>query len=449
MNTLRLTAMCLRLGLAAQKELTQAKMDALRDLQQKDAEAAKSRMDAIDKRLDDQISKMGQGVDRFGIWITVLLAGLGALGYFSVVRRTKAEAEDAARQWFDAHAKDLKNQIEQLKAEAQTARATIVESVEGVQEHGQSAKDGITKYVQTLQANVGDQTPHSDPKALQEAQDAVASRAEQLRNTAESSYSFDDWNTRAHAAYAANQLEDAAQHWRKAAEIPNAGSVRVAQALFNRGVTQGQLGQSAEAINTYNEVLHRFGDANEAALKEMVARAFINKGLVHRTLGQSTEAIESYDEVLRRLGDASEPALQELLAHALNSKAFAYLTEVKAQWSDQNTAGRFCNKHWITSTKRLARRHKYRASSWATVRMPNGNWEIQSQLNTIFIQACVPQIMAVKSCMKTHSKTSTLTPSPKTKACASWSSANGWLGRQNMTKAMLLGQPSRRMANFY
>jgi hypothetical protein len=60
--------------LAAQKELLQTQIEAAKALQQKET-------DAINKRIDDQLVQVGQGVDRFGILISVLLAGAGLLGY--------------------------------------------------------------------------------------------------------------------------------------------------------------------------------------------------------------------------------------------------------------------------------------------------------------------------------------------------------------------------------
>jgi TolA-binding protein len=48
-------------------------------------------------------------------------------------------------------------------------------------------------------------------------------------------------------------------------------------ALFNKGVTLGQLERSEEAVGVYDEVLARFGDATEAALREQVAQALQRK----------------------------------------------------------------------------------------------------------------------------------------------------------------------------
>ncbi|HEV2071789.1 MAG TPA: hypothetical protein VGR26_18550, partial [Acidimicrobiales bacterium] len=48
---------------------------------------------------------------------------------------------------------------------------------------------------------------------------------------------------------------------------------------FNTGVVLSELGRSAEEIEVYDEVVARFGDAPEAALREQVGRALVNKGV--------------------------------------------------------------------------------------------------------------------------------------------------------------------------
>ena len=73
----------------------------------------------------------------------------------------------------------------------------------------------------------------------------------------------------------------------------------------------------------YDEVMRRFGDATEAALREQVAKALFNKGVTLGALNRSEEAIAVYGEVVRRFGDATEAALREQVAGALFNKAMA------------------------------------------------------------------------------------------------------------------------------
>ncbi len=94
----------------------------------------------------------------------------------------------------------------------------------------------------------------------------------------------------------------------------------VAKALVNKGAVLGDSGKQEEAIAAYDEVLRRFGDSSESALKESVSRALFNKGVALGKGGKQEEAIAAYDEVLRRFGDSSESALKETVARALVNK---------------------------------------------------------------------------------------------------------------------------------
>ena len=97
----------------------------------------------------------------------------------------------------------------------------------------------------------------------------------------------------------------------------------VARALVNKGVVQGQLGDSAAAIAVYDEVIERFGGSDVPVLQEGVARALVNKGVVKRQLGDSAAAIAVYDEVIERFGGSDVPVLQEGVATALIDKGIA------------------------------------------------------------------------------------------------------------------------------
>ena len=94
--------------LDAQKELLQLKIDSGKELLQKDIEAQGKRLDALDKRIDDQVNRVsdiGNAVDRsatisgwIGILIAVLLAAGGLVGYFSIVEKAKREARETRQQ---------------------------------------------------------------------------------------------------------------------------------------------------------------------------------------------------------------------------------------------------------------------------------------------------------------------------------------------------------------
>src|SRR5205814_2296673 len=75
-----------------------------------------------------------------------------------------------------------------------------------------------------------------------------------------------------------------------------------------------------DAVAAYDEVVRRFGDAPESALRELVAQSLVNKGTALGGLLRSDEEIAAYDEVVAHFSDATEPALREQVVKALVNK---------------------------------------------------------------------------------------------------------------------------------
>jgi TolA-binding protein len=63
------------------------------------------------------------------------------------------------------------------------------------------------------------------------------------------------------------------------------------------------------------------GRSSEPALREQVAGALYNKGVTLGQLDRSEEAIAVYDQVVTRFGADPEPALREQVAMAQRAKA--------------------------------------------------------------------------------------------------------------------------------
>jgi hypothetical protein len=323
--------------LDALKELQQSKLESQKELQVKDIEAVRQQITAVDKRVDDQLTQLGQSVDRLGILITILGVGItvllvlgGFLGYRNAKSEAKEAASDAAKasaqEWFDKQAMVLKEKIEAMENKAALLHAEMDQHAQGVQEH---AAD-IAKALITAQESIG-KTSTQAPSGLEESTKVLAQRDRELRASTEDSYSFDDWNTRAHAAYTNGALEDAGYFWLRAARVTNAGAANVAQVLINRAITQGDLNQREAAIATYDEVIRRFGEAPELALREHVARALLNKGSLQSKLNDNEAAIVTNDELLKRCVEATEPRLLKKVAMALVNKGVAQCRQNQLQ----------------------------------------------------------------------------------------------------------------------
>ena len=308
--------------LSAQKELLQAKLDANKELTQKDIEILYKRFDAVDKRIDDQVSRVsdiGNSVDRFttiigviGTLITVLLTLGGLIGYFSVVAKVRETAQETAKKWLQENEKELRSRTDTLHSNAQEAINTTLEGVTNSASEAKAAMERAQKEIGRTQPDAP-ATPVSrkDTETLQR-------RSEELKSIPENSYSFDDWNTRAFAAYNDGRLERAALYWENAAKIPAAGAENSASALFNQGVSLGQLHKHDAAIAAFDQLISRYTNDTSNALREQVAKAIVNSGATHGQMGDNDKAIAAYEQVIATY--SSDPALREPVATAMVNK---------------------------------------------------------------------------------------------------------------------------------
>ena len=91
-----------------------------------------------------------------------------------------------------------------------------------------------------------------------------------------------------------------------------------APAHNNIGWILAKTGHIDDAIAVYNELLDRFGTADEDTL--YAARALYNIAIDLRTLERSDDAIAIYDNLVKRFDAATEPDFHELVAHALSQR---------------------------------------------------------------------------------------------------------------------------------
>uniref|UniRef100_UPI003D2FC071 tetratricopeptide repeat protein n=1 Tax=Vibrio cholerae TaxID=666 RepID=UPI003D2FC071 len=110
-------------------------------------------------------------------------------------------------------------------------------------------------------------------------------------------------------------------------------------------LTQGQLNQSEQAIQTYNHLIAYVGDDQTPALRERLVKAMLNKGVTQGQLNQSEQAIQTYNHLIANVvdnqtlhhisayvGDDKTPALREQVAMAMLYKG---VTQSQLNQSEQ------------------------------------------------------------------------------------------------------------------
>ena len=96
----------------------------------------------------------------------------------------------------------------------------------------------------------------------------------------------------------------------------------VAMGLVNLGVLLSRdLGDSVEAVVTYDGVVAKFGGLTAPGVRRQVAKALVKRGVEQRRLGDDEAAVASWDEVVERFGLGTEANVGDLVVSALLQKA--------------------------------------------------------------------------------------------------------------------------------
>ncbi|EPC4026352.1 tetratricopeptide repeat protein [Aeromonas salmonicida] len=287
------------------------------DIQKQVLESGRQDTVAISKRLDDSLVYAGQSLDRFGLGITIGLALVGFVGYFSFAEKTKREARKVAEQWFNNNTVELQKTIQRLEEEATNARNKMSEHVDAVEKTAEEAKAVMQRTTTLVSPDMPESNLDLSPAAQQ--------RAGSLRDTLNSSYKYDDWNSLAYDSYVNENLEEASFYWLRASEAIGASDIEKSIALYKRGIAQSQLNQLEEAIVTCDELISRLGgDVTESSMKELLAKTFVNKGIWLAKLNQPDLAVGVFDEVIGRFGNAVEHELKVQVASAQVNKGVMY-----------------------------------------------------------------------------------------------------------------------------
>jgi tetratricopeptide (TPR) repeat protein len=211
-----------------------------------------------------------------------------------------------------------------VEAQGKTSVSTMSSETEDFKRAVIEAKSKI----QTSISSANESQTQSEESIDLPTRDVIAKAYAELVAKPERDLTLEEWETRAYGyelkAYAhgsRNSIEEAIRCWDKIASIPNAPALNVVKALLNKGYALGKLGGHAKAeLQTYNQVLERFGIATDPALRKDVAQALINIGIAMNAQGQYTEEIAAYDDLLRRFGTDPAPSLRVKVAQALNNK---------------------------------------------------------------------------------------------------------------------------------
>ena len=321
--------------LDTQNALTSVKIEALKERLVQGDRNLIVRLDAQDSLLSQQnnrISDINMFVTGFGAIAAVLgvvAAVMALVGFYNVKSRASADAQVAAREWFDKHQSQLDEQTQafQSKIEEQLIdfQTHIDQSSEQFSEHmakeQENAGHQVKEVIKKLQGDVtaSKERHHSLLTEMEESILSDASKATQ--DKPENSYTFDDWNTKAFAADQKQDYQEALVYWRKALDLDDISDIQSARTIFNISRTLEDLNNPEASLASYDDLLHRYGESEQSMIREVCANALFNKGLLlGEKLNNSEAEIASYDELLNRYGGLEYSKIREHCAGALGNK---------------------------------------------------------------------------------------------------------------------------------
>ncbi len=306
-----------------------------RDLKHLD-ETTRLRIEAFEKQISAQDLRIGDlslsaardsnTITLLAIFIAVATAAFGVAAFFSA----RTRALEAVETWLDQHGPEV---LERLKDETQQMMDQRVGKLESELESRLKKAIRKTEEIDLLFERAGGQIAERKEEEVSPGdKKEIADAARDAKAKPDSEKMYPDWFSMGIDAYLDDNYLMAAEGFDHAALSREATPEQTARALVNKGAALGDAEKLDDAIAANDEVVRRFGDAEEPTLRKQVAMAIFNKGVDLGKAKKLEDAIAAYDEVVRRFGDAEEPALREQVALALNGRAFYRLCLAKRSW---------------------------------------------------------------------------------------------------------------------
>jgi len=292
------------------------------ELIRKEIEIVGARINNQDKMIDTQNTHIDQSLTILSISLTILgifFTLTGFLGYFSVQRKAKREAEIASKEWFKLQAERLESEITSLQETVsilqKRAQSTFDTHVQKVQEDAEKAIIAIQKSIIYPDAN--------NPEITKKDEIALAEAAKAAADKPESSYSFVDWNNRAFNAYKNGEKEEAARFWRMAAAQSGANPAQIARALINSGVSLAEANRNSDSISVFDEVIQKFSGSTALPVIENVLEAEINRAAQTGKMGQKESELALYDDIIKKYEDRTDEIYRNAVTIAIGNKGTA------------------------------------------------------------------------------------------------------------------------------
>ncbi len=225
-------------------------------------EAFEKQISAQDLRIGDlslSAERDSNTITLLAIFIAVATAVFGLTAFFSA----RTRALEAVETWLDQHGPEV---LERLKDETQQKmdqRLGKLESeLEGLLKKAIRKTEELDEYVVRAGELIAER---KEEEVSPDDKTEIAHAARDAKGKPDPEKMYPDWNSMGINAYLDENYLMAAEAFDHAANSKEATPVQKARALVNKGAALRKAEKLEDAIAAYDEVVRRFGDAEEPA----------------------------------------------------------------------------------------------------------------------------------------------------------------------------------------
>jgi len=319
------------------KAKTEEKFEHLKELKNQDLirlELEVESQNRIIEQLNHQIDWLGHLISYGSVVITVLLLLIGFFAYRNArndaQKIAKEETESQVEKWFKQNNNQVIKHMNSMERHVSNLRNRLDELEVGIQseanDHRQSMRAVVDK---AIKQGITD----NPVVASQELKQAFESAIQDLERKTVATYSYNDWNTKAFAAFHAGKFEWAAEFWGYASGAAT-NDDEYALSIYNKALVYHPkyLNNPQVGIDTYNILLDKFLESDLLFIQTHVALSLLSKAFLLGKLNRAEEASFCDNEVIKRFSTSTEPKLLSYVANAYCSEGFRLILTAKQKW---------------------------------------------------------------------------------------------------------------------
>lgn len=297
----------------------------------------------VEKRIEDQNRLIENTNTHFNFFLTMIgfaATAFGIVGFFSFGERARKEARIEVDNWFNNNAKHVTDKLE----------ADFEELKKDYEAHISKKKSEVDDAIDEFKESIYQKVSHTANVQIEFSQDEKKRLIEKeilLKQKPEIFYSYDEFDTRALAAFSRNDYITATHFWEEAQEKSDIRDVQRVHAIFYRGLSTNRQKLYNKAIQIFDALLKEYGHKINSENKIYIIKSMRNKGSAYNNLKDYDSAKKVYLELVEKFNDDEDANILEHVAKACNGIGYSDLMNAKIHWGKETV-----RKEYLLSAKK-------------------------------------------------------------------------------------------------